>query len=116
VDVVVADAAAHARSALRLLLEQHPRVRCVTQASTYACLVRSISTADADVLLLDWRLPGLDLPQLRGACPGARIIVLCARPEERGAALAAGADAFVCKGDAPEVLLASLLPGAPREA
>jgi DNA-binding NarL/FixJ family response regulator len=110
VKVVIADGAAHTRSALRLLLEQHPSVRRVTQAATYPCVAGCVERAHADILLLDWRLPGLDLPALRSACPGVRIIVLCTRPEERSAAMAAGADAFVCKGDAPEALLAALGP------
>jgi DNA-binding response OmpR family regulator len=110
VNVIVADSAAHTRSALRLLLEQHSVIGSVTEAATCACLIQCVTRSPADVvLLLEWQLPDLDLPRLRRDYPAVRIIVLCTRPEERAAALAAGADAFVCKGDAPEALLATLL-------
>ena len=63
-----------------------------------------------DLVLLDWELPGQNgdsaLVELRTAQPELVVIVLSGRPEARRAALAAGADAFVSKGDPPERLLA----------
>lgn len=110
--VVVADAAAHVRSALHLLLEQQPGVTCVTELATGDGLVSVLQHVEADVLLLDSHIPDADFTSLvaalRQAQPRLRVVVLSTRPEERGRALAAGADAFISKGDAPEGLFATL--------
>jgi DNA-binding NarL/FixJ family response regulator len=52
---------------------------------------------------------------LRHACPGLGIIVLSGRPEASRAALAAGADAFVSKGNPPEHLLSAITRCCQRE-
>lgn len=111
--VVVADAAAHVRSALHLLLEQHPGVTCVAELASGDGLVAVLESADADVLLVDSHVPKIDLTSLlmtlRHAQPRLRVVVLSTRPEERDRVLAAGADAFVSKGDAPEGLFQALM-------
>jgi two-component system response regulator DesR len=108
VNVVVADGAAHVRSALRLLLEQHTAVTCIAELSTSDGLITEIERHAADVLLVDSQIPDLDLasvvPILHKAYPRLRIVVLSSRMEDRERALHAGADAFVSKGDAPEAL------------
>lgn len=71
-------------------------------------LLDEVKKARADVLIVDWQLHGLDLGELRRALPALKISVLSSRPEERRPALAAGADTFLFKGDAPETLLAHL--------
>ena len=75
-------------------------------------LLAQVETARPDIVLLDWELPGLPrhdvLPALRARCPRLKVIALSGRPEARQAALAAGADAFVSKGDPPEQLLAAM--------
>jgi CheY-like chemotaxis protein len=111
--VLVADDEANVRSALRLLLEQEPIACQVSEAASAECLLRCALVAQPDVVLLDWDLPGLHapslLPALRDACPWLAVIALSGRPEERREALAAGADAFVSKVDAPEELQTALL-------
>ena len=110
--VVVADAAAHVRSALHLLLEQHPGVTCVAELATADGILTVLDSVAADVLLVDSHVPDVDLSSLlatlRQAQPRLRVVVLSTRPEERERALAAGADAFVSKCDAPEGLFESL--------
>jgi CheY-like chemotaxis protein len=65
-----------------------------------------------DIILLDWELPGLQggdaLSTLRAHRPQLKVIALSGRPEARSAALAAGMNAFVSKGDPPEQLLAAV--------
>ena len=108
VRVVIADAVVHVRSALRLLLEQDPAGCYVSELTTGDQLLLELERADADLLLVDAQIPGLHLmrvlPTIRRTRPALRVIVLSSRPEDRVPALAAGADAFVSKGDAPRGL------------
>jgi DNA-binding NarL/FixJ family response regulator len=57
--------------------------------------------------LVDWTLlpaaPGAAIEELREACPAALVIVLISHLDAREqAALSAGADAFISKGETPE--------------
>jgi len=60
------------------------------------------------MLLVDWDLLPIDLgvqalAELRMACPAALVIVLISHLDARHqAALSAGADAFISKGETPE--------------
>jgi DNA-binding NarL/FixJ family response regulator len=60
-----------------------------------------------DILLVDWDLlpkaSHIALAELRKACPAALVIVLISHLDARQqAALSAGADAFISKGETPE--------------
>jgi DNA-binding NarL/FixJ family response regulator len=110
--VLLADDQSKVRSALRLLLEQEPGIQVLGEAVDTTGLLDWVKEACPDLVLLDWELPGLGvdrlLPTLRELCPGLAVIALSGRPEARRAALDAGADAFVSKGDPPEQLLAAV--------
>ena len=68
--VVVADATAHVRSALQLLLEQHPGVTCVAELSSGDGLVGVLDSVDADVLLVDSHVPKVELGSLLATLAG----------------------------------------------
>ena len=119
--VLLADDQSEVRSALRLLLEQNPDVEVVGEAARTDDLLAQVMASCPGacgecensvgyVVLLDWELAHRDaaeLPRsLRSLCPYLSVVALSGRPEARQAALAAGADAFVSKVDAPERLLA----------
>jgi DNA-binding NarL/FixJ family response regulator len=110
--ILLADDQPGVCSALRLLLEQEPGLRVVGEAAEAEELLAQMQAACPDLVLLDWELPGLDAASLPSALrlryPQLRVIALSGRPEARQAALQAGADAFVSKGDPPERLLATL--------
>ena len=110
--VLLADVQPQVRSALRLLLEQEAQAQVVAEAETLDDLLDRPLAPHPDAILLDWELPGLSpadgLPAIRRAYPSAQIVALSSQPEARKPALYAGADAFVCKGDPPETLLAAL--------
>jgi DNA-binding NarL/FixJ family response regulator len=110
--ILLADDQAKVRSALRLLLEQVPDVEILGEAVDTTGLLDWVKAADPDVVLLDWELPGLPavalLPLLHVHRPGLKVIALSGRPEVSGAALEAGADAFVSKGDPPECLVTAI--------
>jgi len=120
VRVLIADDQPQVRSALQLLLKQEPGVAVVGEAENVEEALELVAARRPDLVLLDWELPGLRaadvpkkakpglLPALRARCPRVKVVALSGRPEARQAALAAGADVFVSKGDPPERLLAAV--------
>lgn len=110
--VLLADDQAKVRSALRLLLDQLPDVEVLGEAVDGTGLLDWLKAAHPDLVLLDWELPGLPtadpLRHLHDQRPGLQVVALSSHPGARQAALQAGADAFVSKGDPPEQLLAAV--------
>lgn len=110
--ILLADGRSQVRFALSALLKLRPGLTVVGEAASAEDLLAQAAAVCPDLLLLDWRLPNEKatdmLPALRRICPRAYVIALSARPEARQAALAAGVDAFVSKGDPPEQLLAAI--------
>ena len=104
--VYVADAKPEERSALRLLLlDLHMEV--VGEAADWETTLAQAPVSRTDMLLIDWDLlpnsPTASLDELRRACPAALVIVLISHLDARQqAALSAGADAFISKGETPE--------------
>lgn len=110
--ILLADGQPKIRFALRVLLQRQPGFTIVDEAADAAELLLQAMNTCPDLVLLAWDLPGLaerDLvPALRRVCPNVVIISLSSRLEARRAALEAGVDAFVSKGDPPERLLAAI--------
>lgn len=110
--VVLADNQPEIRSALRLLLEEEAGLAVAGEAADSAALLSLLAESEVDLVLLDWELPGLAGPSLlesvRRLRPALPVVALSGRPEARGESLAAGADAFVSKGEPPERLLATV--------
>ena len=110
--ILLADDQPKVRFALRVLLEQQPRLEIAGEAVDGEHLLAQVEATCPDLVLLGWELPGLAavgaLPALRRRCPDLRVIALSGLPEACRAALAAGADAFVSKAEPPERLLAAI--------
>jgi len=110
--VLIVDDQPQVRSALRLLLREKLGVTVVGEASDLDQALELVGLEQPDLVLLDWELPtqggAAALAGLRTARPGLAVIALSGRPEARRAALAAGADAFVSKGEPPDWLMASV--------
>jgi DNA-binding NarL/FixJ family response regulator len=110
--ILIADRQAALRSAIRLFLEKQPHLHVVGEAADVQELLSQIETTQPDIILLDWGLgdrsradPIRVLHQLDGR---SGVIVLDVQPESAPAALAAGANAFVSKGNPPHDLLAAI--------
>ena len=104
--VYLADAKPEERSALRLLILDL-KMEIVGEAADWLTTLAQVPVRRADILLVDWDLlpsePSTALGELRKACPAALVIVLISHLDARQqAALSAGADAFISKGEAPE--------------
>jgi DNA-binding NarL/FixJ family response regulator len=110
--VVLADGHADVRWALRLLLTHDLGMQVVGEAADAASLWAQLQEAQPDLLVLDWSLLGAGssaaLERLRLLYPGLQVIAISQRPEVGTQALTAGADAFVCKADAPQQMVTTL--------
>jgi len=109
VSVILADDETAIRSALALALKQKLSIQNLCEAANMEELLLRAQGAGPALVLLDWELPGLaaagGLTALRRQNPTLKVVALSARPEARPAALAAGADAFVSKTEAPDTML-----------
>jgi DNA-binding NarL/FixJ family response regulator len=114
--VLVADDNAHARAGLRALLATWPEVEVVGEAADGQEAVRLVAEHLPDIVVIDLQMPVLDGAQatrmLKQRWPSLTVIVLTLYAAEEAQALAAGADAFVVKGVAPDLLAAIGLEGA----
>jgi len=104
--VYLADAKTEERSALRLLLLDL-NMEVVGEAADWPTTLADAPATCLDMLLVEWDLlpetPSAALEELREACPYAIVVVLISHLDARQqAALSAGADAFISKGETPE--------------
>lgn len=104
--VYIADERTEERSALRMVLLDL-KMDVVGEAADWATTLVLAPASRADMLLIDWDLlpnsPTSALDILRKACPAALVIILISHLDARQqAALSAGADAFISKGESPE--------------
>ncbi|MEA3440931.1 MAG: response regulator transcription factor [Chloroflexota bacterium] len=100
------------RLGLEMLLDEQPGCTVAGSITDATSLLALVKTARPDLVVLDWDLPGEPLAEVLGsvqaAAPRPAIIVLGVDASTEQPALAAGADAFVLKGDPPEELLITL--------
>jgi len=104
--VYLADAKTEERSALRLLLLDL-NMEVVGEAADWPTTLADAPATCLDMLLVEWDLlpetPNAALEELREACPYTIVVVLISHLDARQqAALSAGADAFISKGETPE--------------
>ncbi len=101
--VLIAEDQPKVRFALRVTLERQPGFKSVSEVVDAIDLISQAEVMHPDLVLLDWELVGMAaeemLNKLRTACSQLSVIALSGREESREAALKAGADAFVSKGD-----------------
>ena len=79
----------------------------VGEAADWSTTLAQAPPSRTDMLLVDWDIlpsaPHAALEQLRQACPAALVIILISHLDARHqAAISAGADAFISKGEMPD--------------
>ena len=105
--VYLADAQLEERSALRLLLLDLD-MEVVGEAGDWPTTLAQAPATNLDMLLVEWDLLPVDLgvqslAVLRLACPNTIVVILISHLDARHqAALSAGADAFISKGETPD--------------
>jgi CheY-like chemotaxis protein len=113
--VVIVDDTEDVRLLLTMTLNVDGRFETVGTAPNGRLGIDVCRDLQPDGILLDVMMPVLDglgaLPELRAACPEARIVMLSAndQPDVVEQARRLGADAFVTKGGALELALEALL-------
>ena len=101
--VFLADHHQPVRSALRLLLEHEPDLAVVGEADDVDQVIAAVGATHPDLVLLDWGFverAGRGLVAALRQRGLARVVAMSCRPEDWAAAQDAGADAFVCMGEA----------------
>ena len=100
------------RLGLEMLLDEQSGFTVAGSITDATSLLALVKTARPDLVVLEWDLPGGPptevLGRVQAAAPRPAIVVLGKEASAEQAALAAGADAFVVKGDPPEELLITL--------
>lgn len=110
--ILLADDQKAVRRALRLLLEQEESCTIAGEVQDAGGLLAAVESGAADLVLLDWELPGLEVARLLSLSNGKgariRVIAMSSRPEAQAAALAAGVDACISKGKPAEEVLETI--------
>lgn len=110
------------REALELMLEVTPDIRVVAAVRDGEAALEVCPRVGADVVLVDYRLPGLDgvetTAALRSACPSTSVVVLTAAAEtgEMQALMDAGAVACLTKDRGLEEIVGAIRVAAGRGA
>lgn len=110
--IFLAEGEKHVCEALRLTLEHQPGFVVVGEAHTAESTLAQVCQRPADIVLLDWALPGLHpqrlLAALKQCCAQMLIVATSVRPEIERVALDLGADGFLLKQLPPDQYFASL--------
>lgn len=113
--VLLADDHTLVRSGIRRILENQPGVEVLAEAADGEAAIALVrQRTDADVLVLDLKMPGIDgievLRSAKAIQPQLKIIVLTmhAGQEYVARAVKAGADAYLLKDSAVQDLVAAL--------
>jgi DNA-binding NarL/FixJ family response regulator len=98
--------------ALRRFFLQEPELTLVGEAADAASCLARVNGVQADLLLLDGDLPGLQTADLLSALyrldDPPKVVVFGRSPKSCREALTAGADAFVCREEPVEQLLLTI--------
>jgi DNA-binding NarL/FixJ family response regulator len=110
--ILIVDDQPRARQSLRALLSTWSPESEIQEAANGHEAVRLVEARQPHVVLMDIRLPEMDGTQatwlIKTCWPQVRVVVLTLYGEYEPQALAAGADAFIGKGEPPDQLLAAL--------
>ena len=110
--VLIADDHPQSRKGLRALLATCPGVEVICEAENGRQAAQLVEDLEPDVVLMDMQMPVWDgfeaTRYIKNHWPHVRILALSIHAAWHGAALAAGADAFLLKGCPSQALFAAL--------
>jgi DNA-binding NarL/FixJ family response regulator len=112
IQILIVDDQPRARQGLRALLSTVPQVKGIREASNGQEALQIAIESEPDVVLMDVVMPTMDgleaTRQIKAQHPAIKVIVLSMYGDYQEKARAAGADAFVTKGEPPTKLLKML--------
>ena len=110
--ILIVDDQKHARRSLQALLATKFQLAETCEAVNGIEAIRCVEECKPDLVLMDARMPDMDGIEatriIKTKSAHVPVIVLSIYPEYQESALAAGANAFISKGDPPERLLEAL--------
>lgn len=113
VRVLIADDRQATRNGLRALLSLYPQVEVVGTARNGQEALCSVTECKPHLVLMDMQMPVMDgvetTRRIKHQWPDVRVVALTIHPKYRTEVLAAGADAFLYKGDSPQALQDAIL-------
>jgi DNA-binding NarL/FixJ family response regulator len=115
VRVFLCDDVAEIRVLMRFTLEEDPRLEVVGEAADGEAGVAGVVDTRADIILLDLSMPGMDgleaIARLREVAPSTGIVVLSgfSAGRLREAAIDAGADRYLEKGEPGQAIRSAVL-------
>ena len=109
VQVLIVDDQPRARHSLKALLATWPLIGEIHEASNGQEAISRIEQTQPDLVLMDIFMPVMDgcaaTRQIKTRWPAIRVIALSMYADCQTDVLAAGADAFMSKGESPENVL-----------
>ncbi len=109
--ILIVDDQRRARQSLKALLATRFQLIDTCEAVNGIEAIRCIEEFKPDIVLMDARMPEMDGIEatriIKTKSPQVQVIVLSMYAEYQAAALTAGADAFISKGEPAEQLLAA---------
>ena len=113
ITILIVDDQQHARQSLKALLATKFQLVDTCEAVNGIEAIRCVEECKPDIVLMDVRMPEMDGIEatriIKTKLAQIPVIVLTLYSEYKAAALAAGANAFLIKGEPVEQLLAVLL-------
>jgi DNA-binding NarL/FixJ family response regulator len=110
--VLIVDDQPRARQSLKALVASAFPRAMMRMAADGQEAIRLIEQVEPDLVLMDVRMPKMDglaaTRSIRQKWPEMKVILLSMYADSEAEALAAGADAFIFKGDSPAALLSTL--------
>ena len=119
--ILIADDQPKARKGLRALLQIWPDLEVIGEAENSNNTREQVKALLPDIVLMDVKMPiseccvfcdelgGIEATKwIKAFLPHTRVLMLTMDGGYRQAAIAAGADGFVLKGESPEALVAAI--------
>jgi two-component system, NarL family, response regulator DesR len=111
--ILIVDDQRRARRSLKALLATQFQLVDTCEAVNGIDAVQCVEECKPDIVLMDAQMPEMDGIEatriIKEKSPQTPVIVLSMYSEYQASALAAGADAFISKGEPPERLLEALV-------
>jgi len=108
--IILATGDTDLRLAIQLMLSEEPGLNVIGSASDCAGSIALINSNHPDLVLVDWDLPGCNVEDLIHEVQSIKSInkisiIVLGKRSTKEAAVRAGADDYLVKGDPPNMLL-----------